>query len=307
MLYLVERTPGSNFAALLFDLTDRLSDRGEPVCPIDTTGSSEADDRVALVRSLLAVFRDAGERHFLVPIEPDEDVERLAFWYRVGAREACYRLRPEPALVGREYHRDLELLESNPESLRVTPWRPDSPPLETARLRLAWPTPTQIAQYYDDITGSTMFDTIIWDGPSSAEELETSHLRFQQQYLGAASPAGRTLSVGVIEKETDLLVGGVAWRPKIADPATGDIGYAFAPRFHGRGFATEAVRELVRHAFEEGEARRIEAQVFVGNIASRRVLEKNGFEFEGTLAQAILKRGQRVDEWLFSLTRDRWG
>ena len=46
---------------------------------------------------------------------------------------------------------------------------------------------------------------------------------------------------------------------------------------------------------------KLEATVFVGNVASRRVFEKNGFLLEGTIRRAVKKRGRLVDEWLFGL------
>ena len=46
------------------------------------------------------------------------------------------------------------------------------PPLiETKRLLLTWPTPEQIADYYAAIVATSIFDTIVWDGPSGVQEL----------------------------------------------------------------------------------------------------------------------------------------
>jgi hypothetical protein len=46
------------------------------------------------------------------------------------------------------------------------------------------------------------------------------------------------------------------------------------------------------------------AGVFVGNHASRRIFEKNGFQLEGTRRRAVRKRGRFVDEWLSGLLRE---
>jgi RimJ/RimL family protein N-acetyltransferase len=48
---------------------------------------------------------------------------------------------------------------------------------------------------------------------------------------------------------------------------------------------------------------KIEATVFAGNMASRRIFEKNGFSLEGTIRKAALKRGQLIDEWLLGIVR----
>ena len=47
--------------------------------------------------------------------------------------------------------------------------------------------------------------------------------------------------------------------------------------------------------------KKLEATVFVGNHASRRAFEKNGFTLEGTIRRAVRKRGVLVDEWLFGI------
>jgi hypothetical protein len=49
---------------------------------------------------------------------------------------------------------------------------------------------------------------------------------------------------------------------------------------------------------------KIEATVFVGHWASRRIFEKNHFILEGTIRKAVQKRGEARDEWLFGITRE---
>lgn len=58
------------------------------------------------------------------------------------------------------------------------------------------------------------------------------------------------------------------------------IGYLLDPPHAGRGYATEVTAELLRLAFEELGVRRVTAGCFADNIASARVLEKNGFRRE---------------------------
>ena len=47
----------------------------------------------------------------------------------------------------------------------------EAPRIETERLILTWPGSAQIDQYYDDIIGTNMFDTLYWDGPEDSSEL----------------------------------------------------------------------------------------------------------------------------------------
>lgn len=61
-----------------------------------------------------------------------------------------------------------------------------------------------------------------------------------------------------------------------------EIGYGVAPSCQGRGYATAGVRLLVWEAYESGLVDEVFAEVHVDNTASRRVLEKLGFSYDGT-------------------------
>lgn len=61
------------------------------------------------------------------------------------------------------------------------------------------------------------------------------------------------------------------------------IGYNLLSKHWGKGFATEITRAMVKHLFEVEKVERIEALVMEGNIASKKVLEKSGFQVEGLL------------------------
>ena len=55
---------------------------------------------------------------------------------------------------------------------------------------------------------------------------------------------------------------------------------------------TEAVRRLCADSFEKLDILRLSARIYAPNIASRRVLEKNGFRLEGRMRQAVCKGDQ---------------
>jgi RimJ/RimL family protein N-acetyltransferase len=64
---------------------------------------------------------------------------------------------------------------------------------------------------------------------------------------------------------------------------------------------------VCRWGFATLDLRRIEWYAEVGNLASRRVVEKVGFRFEGTLRSRLHHRGHWVDAWLAALLRDDLG
>ncbi|WP_122089888.1 GNAT family N-acetyltransferase [Halalkalicoccus subterraneus] len=82
-----------------------------------------------------------------------------------------------------------------------------------------------------------------------------------------------------------------------------DVAYYILPEYWENGYASEATRLLVVFAFEELNARRIEASVQVDNPGSRRVLEKLGFQQEGTKREAYYKEGDYKDITLWGLLK----
>jgi RimJ/RimL family protein N-acetyltransferase len=72
----------------------------------------------------------------------------------------------------------------------------------------------------------------------------------------------------------------------------------------GKGYASEAISLFVPFLFETRTEGRIQACTSTENIGSQRVLEKNGFTFEGVLRKVYLHRGKRADARLYSILRE---
>jgi RimJ/RimL family protein N-acetyltransferase len=87
---------------------------------------------------------------------------------------------------------------------------------------------------------------------------------------------------------------------------TPELGIWLGVPYWGRGFATEAVRALIDHAFEDLELEALQAGARVTNPASRRVLEKCGFQWTGVGLYRIraLKSSAPIDR--FRLERSIW-
>ena len=78
-----------------------------------------------------------------------------------------------------------------------------------------------------------------------------------------------------------------------------EIGYLLLTEFCSKGIMTEAVRQICDAAFDELEILRITGLVYAPNIASQRVLEKNGFIREGLQRNAVYKDGEIFDLCLY--------
>jgi len=83
-----------------------------------------------------------------------------------------------------------------------------------------------------------------------------------------------------------------------------EIGYIlFDTARRNKGYMTEAVGLMVKYLFDAKKINRLQLTVIRGNVASRRVAEKSGFQFEGVVRGAIFQRGENRDLELFSLLR----
>ena len=81
--------------------------------------------------------------------------------------------------------------------------------------------------------------------------------------------------------------------------AAGSIGYMIRTPFWSHGIGTEAVRKICGMAFQELALERIIGEVFPENLASARVLEKNGFQLERTKIGGVVKDGKAMDVKIF--------
>ena len=85
-------------------------------------------------------------------------------------------------------------------------------------------------------------------------------------------------------------------------PACKMLGYVLARLCWGKGYMTEAVVPIIDHAFRREKLRLLSVNHFTFNDRSRRVIEKSGFQYEGTLRQgAVLHDGRVADLRCYSL------
>lgn len=174
-------------------------------------------------------------------------------------------------------------------------------PLRTERLTITPYAPDDAAVLfpYRDLD-----EVRTWMGRSYADVAE----------LGAAFGASRETFV---LRAGDVVVGDVkvvvedAWaHPQVADRARNtqaELGWTLDPAHQGRGYATEAVRELMRLCFEDLGLRRIEAHCFADNEASWRLMERVGMRREGLFrADSLHATRGWIDGMSYGLLADEW-
>ena len=98
------------------------------------------------------------------------------------------------------------------------------------------------------------------------------------------------------------LIGSISVEKKDDDA---EIGYMILNEYTNKGIATEAVKQICSIAFKALSIEQITANVFQPNIASIRVLLKNGFKYKGTIPNAVIKDGNVYDLLIYVLTKEK--
>lgn len=81
------------------------------------------------------------------------------------------------------------------------------------------------------------------------------------------------------------------------------MGYYIGEVYWGKGLGSAAVKQVCSHVFSSSDIIRIFAEPFANNAASCRILEKSGFECEGTLCSNSVKDGCVLDMKMYSLIK----
>ena len=120
---------------------------------------------------------------------------------------------------------------------------------------------------------------------------------------------GQVLAVGVVLRGSGELIGDLVLFWHSREHRAGEVGYVFAPEHTGKGYATEAVRELLRIGFDPDNGlglHRITARLDARNTASARVAERLGMRREAHLVRNEWFKGEWTDELVYAMLEDEW-
>ena len=85
----------------------------------------------------------------------------------------------------------------------------------------------------------------------------------------------------IVEKENNQIIGSAGYIGKPNNEGNVEIGFGIIPSKRGKGFCHESVEALLKWGLSHDEVKNIIAQCDKSNIASRKTLEKLGFEYIG--------------------------
>jgi ribosomal-protein-alanine N-acetyltransferase len=144
-----------------------------------------------------------------------------------------------------------------------------------------------------------------WADDHLSRKAFTNRVYWSQRALSG----GTALPLFLVRLEDETLLGAITLDNIRRGPAqAGTLGYWIGAPFARQGYMTEAIRAVVHHAFDGLDLSRIEAACLPENAASRGVLEKSGFKYEGVAQSYLQIAGRWRNHVLYAnLRRDRRG
>lgn len=145
------------------------------------------------------------------------------------------------------------------------------PSLETDRLRLRPPTKADLQDNYELSSDPEVMRYIT---PGRTQSIKESREDLYKRIKFSHGSYGYWV---VEEKQSGLFIGWIVLK-ELDQTKDFELGFRFQKNHWGRGFATEAGKKIIAYAFEVLQLDTVKAVVMPKNEASRKVLEKIGFQ-----------------------------
>jgi len=177
-------------------------------------------------------------------------------------------------------------------------------PLIGPRVMLRPPVMSDYAAWAE-LRASSRAHLVPWEPTWTRDELTRSSFRRRLRVYGQDARDDVAYAFFIAQNSTDALLGGLTLSNIRRGAAQiGTLGYWIGAAFAGRGYMQDAVRLVIPYAFGILRLHRIEAASMPDNIASRRVLDKCGFEREGHARNYLKINGAWEDHVIYGLTEE---
>lgn len=177
------------------------------------------------------------------------------------------------------------------------------PPIRSARLLLR----TFTADDVDDVWAYQRQPAVARYMPWQVRDRdEVAAAVLQMATETGLSDEGDCLSLAAVDPEAGTVVGQVelVWVSKAN--RQGEVGFVFNPSHHGRGLATEAVRELLRLGFGRFALHRIVGRCVARNNASASLLRRLGMRQEAHFVDSLFLKGAWEEEFVYAMLGRDW-
>ncbi len=140
---------------------------------------------------------------------------------------------------------------------------------------------------------------------SSVTHAQLAGLIQETQVIEPGTP-GRWFQFAIALKETGELIGDCALRMDKEDPGRAEVGFTLARKYQGKGYAFEAVGQVLEFAFADLGLQRIFALTDCENKPSIALLERLSMKREGLLRKNFMWKGERRDEYRYAILKEDW-
>lgn len=143
---------------------------------------------------------------------------------------------------------------------------------------------------------------VLWKKHENPDVTLKQYTEWEQEY---DDPKTFRWIVGL--KDSKELIGTIDVSKKFLRFGSCEIGYCYGDKYWGLGYATEALKEVIRYLFEDCEAELVNAEFMDNNPASGKVMQKSGLIYEGKLRNRVIdKNNKRNDLLSYSITREEY-
>lgn len=116
----------------------------------------------------------------------------------------------------------------------------------------------------------------------------------------------KAFELGIELKETKEIIGMMSLMNIDYNNKNAEIGYWLGKKYWGKKIMKEAIKLILNFGFKKLRLVRIYARVMHPNISSAKLLEKSGFQYEGRMRKAILRKGKWMDELRYSILSSKF-
>jgi RimJ/RimL family protein N-acetyltransferase len=176
-------------------------------------------------------------------------------------------------------------------------------PIRTERLALRPFEAADLAAVFDMERREDVVRYLYW---GTRDRDEVRQALAERVTMTSIESQGDAIRLAITLHEGGSLIGDVSLRYVSADDAQGEVGFVVHPDHHGRGYATEAAREMLRLGFEEVGMHRIVGRCEARNTPSARVLERLGMRREAHLIENEWVKGEWNDELIYAMLDREW-
>ena len=180
--------------------------------------------------------------------------------------------------------------------------------IETERLTLRPPMHGDFHAWTDLRSESADF-LIPWEPAWAVDHLSRKSFTNRVYWAQRAINGGTAMPLFLVRRSDEVLLGAITLDNIRRGPSqAGTLGYWIGQRHTRQGYMRETIEAVVHHAFSRMDLSRIEAACLPENVASRGVLERSGFKYEGVAQSYLQINGRWRNHVLYAALRnDRRG